>query len=59
MSPLLHALRLDNSAWPIFLLSIPQLTRLRQRIGPRPGASGQVLSLLDVAQLLAVVHAAV
>jgi hypothetical protein len=59
VSPLFNTLRLYHSAWPIFLLGIPQFAGFNQRVRPRPGADGQVFSLLDVAQLFAVIHAAV
>lgn len=59
MANRLRILRLEDTAFPIFLLSIPEFGRLSVWIRPRSGAACKIFSLTLLTELVGVLHAAV
>jgi hypothetical protein len=59
MPPGMYVFQLDDSAFPVLLLSVPKLARHPVRIWPSRATAREVLALLQLFELLAVVHALV
>lgn len=59
MTDRLCILRLEDTPFPIFLLSIPEFARLSLWIRPRPRAACKILPLPLLTELVGVLHAAV